>query len=174
MWKKGRLVPSGFGCVVSRTRISRGGWETSKAISPYHSPRYLCVCSPMVILVVVAKALMTSQPAAPSAKKKVPYRAYGASRPLEGRVRTERDSTKHAPISRLQGQQVSSYGAGYRNHRPYRNRYHAQAQGRKRKCGNPMRRVNVYAEPTACGEWQKQRSQWHETGRDSSIGKPVR
>jgi hypothetical protein len=31
-----------------------------------------------------------------------------------------------------------------------------------------------YAERTACGEWQKQRSQWHQVGTDRSIGKHSR
>jgi hypothetical protein len=84
---------------------------------------------------------------------------YGARPCLERPVRTKRDSTKSAPICRQQGPQAAS-----------------KRQGRRGKCSNRSRRMNadMYAERTACGEWQKQWSQWHEAGTDRSIGKHFR
>jgi hypothetical protein len=92
-------------------------------------------------------------------KKIVPYRAYGARPCLEHPVRTKRDSTKSAPISRQQGPQAV-----------------CEWQERRGKCSNRSRRMNadMHAERTACGEWQKQWSLRHKAGTDRSIGKHSR
>jgi hypothetical protein len=97
--------------------------------------------------------------AAHQEKKIVPYRAYGAHPCLEHPVRTKRDSTKSAPISRQQGPQAV-----------------CEWQQRRGKCSNRLRRMNahMHAERTACGEWQKQWSLRHKAGTDRSIGKHSR